>query len=104
MIDEKNRKPPPGRAGTAGRKAGREHEMTPEKIIKALQRAELKQYKVVGFSDDPHKIGVMVYHDYYGPYPDREAIQKHNTACRIAIKNGLRFEQRGYYTATLIYC
>lgn len=78
--------------------------MTAKSLVNALSRAGLNEYKIVGFSDDPQKVGVMVYHDYYGPYPDREAIKKHNDAAKIAIKNKLRFEQRGYYTATLIYC
>lgn len=75
-----------------------------QRIIKALGRAGLVDCKPVILSGVPQKCGVMVYHDYFGPYPDRDAIQKHNTACKIATKNGMRYEQRGHYTATLIYC
>lgn len=47
--------------------------------------------------------GIMVYHDYDGPYPTRETFDQHNTATAAADRNGFRSEQRGHYTATLIW-
>ena len=53
-----------------------------------------------GAEDRP---GIMVYHDYSGLYPDRAAMEKHNAVMNIARRAGLKAEQRGHYTATLIY-
>lgn len=47
--------------------------------------------------------GIMVYHDYNGPYPTRETFDAHNAAVAAATRNGFRSEQRGHYSATLIW-
>ena len=52
------------------------------KIIKALERAGLMENKVCKLSNG--KTGIMVSHDYNGPYPTNEAYKKHYTAEKIA--------------------
>lgn len=47
--------------------------------------------------------GIMVFHEYNGLYPDKNALEKHNAVMNIAGRAGLHAEQRGYYNATLIY-
>ena len=71
--------------------------MSEKNLMKALQRAGITDCKIVSS-------GVLVFHDYCGPYPTRAAIEGHNKACKVAIRNKLRFEQRGHYSATLIFC
>ena len=46
---------------------------------------------------------IMVYHDYDGPYPSRDALQASDIATAYATRHGYSAEQRGHYTATLIY-
>lgn len=69
-------------------------------VINALKRAGL-DYKLYTLTDGT--AGVMVLHDYYGIYPQRETFAAHDTATAIATRRGLRSEQRGHYTGTLIY-
>lgn len=47
--------------------------------------------------------GIMVYHDYDGLYPTREALNACSAAEAYAARHGFHAEDRGYYTATLIY-
>ena len=47
--------------------------------------------------------GIMVYHDYDGPYPSRDALNSCDIATAYATRHGYSAEQRGHYTATLIY-
>lgn len=46
---------------------------------------------------------IMVYHDYEGPYPTRATFDAHNAAAAAASRNGFKYEQRGHYSATLIW-
>lgn len=71
-----------------------------KKIIKALEKAGLNSYKLYTLPDG--KTGIMVNHDYIGPYPTAEALKNHTTAGKIAIKYNCRYEARGYKSATLI--
>lgn len=41
-------------------------------------------------------------HDYTGPYPTREALDKLDTVRRICARYNVRRELRGYYQATYI--
>ena len=41
-------------------------------------------------------------HDYSGPYPTREALDKLDTVRRICARYNVRRELRGYYQATYI--
>lgn len=70
-------------------------------ILRKLHAAGLdaKPVKLTG-----NKNGIMVYHDYFGLYPNAETMRKHNAVENIARAAGLRSEQRGHYSATLIYC
>lgn len=76
-------------------------------ILRKLEKLGL-QYKVVTINRPNGKTGscdgIMVYHDYFGLYPSAETMRKHNAVENIARAAGLRSEQRGHYTATLIYC
>ena len=47
--------------------------------------------------------GIMVYHDYDGLYPSRDALHACDIAEAYATRNGYNAEHRGHYTATLIY-
>lgn len=47
--------------------------------------------------------GIMVYHNYDGPYPSRDALHACDIAEAYARRHGYNSEQRGHYTATLIY-
>ena len=71
-----------------------------KKIIKALEKAGLNSYKLYTLTDG--NTGIMVNHDYIGPYPTAEALKNHTTAGKIAIKYNCRYEARGYKSATLI--
>lgn len=70
------------------------------RILKALARAGLDARPV---DLTGNRRGVMVQHDYYGLYPDAEAIRKAQQARRVAARLGYESETRGHYTATLIY-
>lgn len=86
----------------AGRKG---KDMNTEKLVKALVKAGLTEYKAVNiYNGDDARLGILVLHDYEGPYPTSESRKKHWAAGAIAEKHGLRYEPRGHYTATLIYC
>ena len=41
-------------------------------------------------------------HDYTGPYPTREALEKLDAVRRICARYNVRHELRGYYQATYI--
>lgn len=41
-------------------------------------------------------------HDYTGPYPTREALEKLDTVRRICARYNVRRDLRGYYQATYI--
>ena len=69
-------------------------------ITTALKRAGIA-FKICELTSGTY--GVMAMHDYSGPYPSKEALTAHNTAEKIARRRGLRSEERGHYTATLIY-
>lgn len=73
---------------------------TISKIKNALKRAGL-HFKAVQLIN-PDRRGLMIYHDYSGYYPTREAIAAHTAAERIAAKYNAHSEERGHYTATLI--
>ena len=75
-------------------------------IVKQLEKIGVKYHGVTitnynGSGTDT--TGVMVFHDYNGLYPDKNALEKHNAVMNIARRAGLHAEQRGYYNATLIY-
>lgn len=77
---------------------------TAAKIINALEKAGLHEYKSVSISGNENsRRGIMVLHDYDGPYPTRESYEKHYAVEKIATRNGCRSESRGHNTATLIY-
>lgn len=78
-----------------------------KKIENALKKAGLDYRHVTlmfGEFGENTRPGIMVAHDYEGPYPTDEARALHHKALAIAAKYGCRAEARGYYTATLIYC
>lgn len=54
-------------------------------------------------NDGKERFGIMVKHDYCGPYPTKEALETHVAVANIARHAGFDAEKRGYYTATLIY-
>ena len=77
--------------------------MNTEKVIIALAKAGLTEYKPVTIvNGDERKPGIMVMHDYDGLYPGKEVFEKHHAACKIAKRFGLSAENRGHYVATLI--
>ena len=52
---------------------------------------------------DPEPVPVLIaLHDYTGPYPTREALEKLDTVRRICIRYRVRAEVRGYSQATYI--
>ena len=55
--------------------------------------------------EEVHDIpGIMVEHDYYGPYPYDEIWKSYYYVKRLARAAGYQSEERGYFTGTLIYC
>ena len=51
----------------------------------------------------PEPVPVLIaMHDYTGPYPTREALDKLETVRRICASYNVRRELRGYYQATYI--
>ena len=80
--------------------------MTIANLLRSLQRAGLdaRPTTVYNASDGRYTTpAIMVYHDYNGPYPTREAMNQHEEATARATRNGYHAEQRGHYTATLIF-
>ena len=52
---------------------------------------------------DPEPVPVLIaLHDYTGPYPTREALEKLDTVRRICARYRVRAEVRGYSQATYI--
>ena len=52
---------------------------------------------------DPDPVPVLIaMHDYTGPYPTREALDKLDTVRRICARYNVQRELRGYYQATYI--
>lgn len=52
---------------------------------------------------DPDPVPVLIaLHDYAGPYPTREALEKLDTVHRICARYRVRAEVRGYSQATYI--
>ena len=47
---------------------------------------------------------IIVNHNYTGLYPDKTALNIAEAVRNIAIKNNFRYQHRGYYQATYIYC
>ena len=45
---------------------------------------------------------LIAMHDYTGPYPTREALDRLDTVRRICARYNVRRELRGYYQATYI--
>lgn len=45
---------------------------------------------------------LIAMHDYTGPYPPREALDRLDTVRRICARYNVRRELRGYYQATYI--
>lgn len=72
-----------------------------EKLIKALARAGMDEFKAVTLTEN--RQGLMVKHDYIGPIPSKDALEKCEQARNIADKFGYRSEPRGFKQATLIY-
>ena len=78
--------------------------MNTEKLIRALATVGLTKFKAVNVWDgDVCKPGIMIEHDYTGLYPGVDQLEMHAAACKVARRLGLRAENRGHYTATLIY-
>ncbi len=75
--------------------------MKQDRIIKALTAAGLADVSPVKLTED--RRGLMVHHDYSGPYPTAEALHLAQAARRVADRFGLRSEARGHKSATLIY-
>lgn len=53
--------------------------------------------------DGKERLGIMVKHDYNGPYPTKDALDIHTAVASIARRAGFNADKRGYCTATLIY-
>ena len=52
---------------------------------------------------DPDPVPVLIaLHDYTGPYPTREALDRLDAVRRICARYNVRRELRGYYQATYI--
>lgn len=71
-----------------------------KRLERALKRATL-DYRPGTMGD-----GTPVYivdTNYIGPYPTRESSAKSAAAAKIASAQGLKWENRGYYTAVYIY-
>lgn len=58
-------------------------------------------YNVNGSGKDVD--GIMARHDYSGLYPTRDALETHTAISNIARRGGFTANNRGHYTATLIY-
>lgn len=71
-----------------------------KRIESALKRASL-DYKPATMGDGTPVL--IVDTNYTGPYPTRESSAKSAAAARIASKRGLKWENRGFYTAVYIY-
>lgn len=72
------------------------------KAAAALKKAGITDFENVALTDN--RPGIMVHHNYNGMYPTDGARRISAAAGRVAEKLNLKFESRGYYTATLIYC
>lgn len=71
-----------------------------KRLENALTRAEL-EYRPATMNDGTPVI--IVDTNYPGPYPTRESAAKSAAAARIARARGLKWENRGFYTAVYIY-
>lgn len=58
-------------------------------------------YNVNGSGKDAD--GIIARHDYSGLYPTRDALETHTAISNIARRGGFTANNRGHYTATLIY-
>lgn len=58
-------------------------------------------YNVNGSGKDAE--GIIARHDYGGLYPTQDALEAHATIAKIARRGGFTANNRGHYTATLIY-
>lgn len=58
-------------------------------------------YNVNGSGKDA--AGIIARHDYNGLYPTRDALETHAAISNIARRAGFTANNRGHYTATLIY-
>ena len=72
-----------------------------EKLIIELAKAGMSEFKAVNLTED--RRGIMVKHDYIGPIPTVDALEKGERAQRIAQRLGYKSEPRGHKQATLIY-
>lgn len=71
-----------------------------KRLERALTRAAL-EYKPATMGDGTPVF--IVNTNYAGPYPTRESAAKSAAAARIASKRGLKYENRGFYTAVYIF-
>lgn len=75
--------------------------MKQDRITAALTAAGLLDVQPVKLTGD--RRGLLVRHDYIGPYPTADALRLADAARRVADRFGLRSEERGHKSATLIY-
>ena len=71
-----------------------------KRLERALKRAAL-EYRPATMGDGTPVF--IVNTNYSGPYPTRESSAKSAAAAKIASARGLKWENRGYYTAVYIY-
>lgn len=58
-------------------------------------------YNIDGTGENAEMI--IVNHEYTGLYPTKQALNIHENARNIAVKNNFRYQNRGHYQATFIY-
>ena len=75
---------------------------TLDKIQRRLSRAGISTRRnYINTERGPVPV-LIAEHDYTGPYPTREALDKLDTVRRICARYNVRRELRGYYQATYI--
>ena len=75
-------------------------------IVKAVGAEKLDRYDVYEYTTQTPgvtRIGLLLRHDYDGTYPTRDVLFTHDLIRKAAARRGLRCEQRGNYTGTLVY-
>lgn len=77
--------------------------MNIEKLFKNITREGFTARRVMVSTGDESTPGIMVSHDYEGLYPTFETWTTFYRIQKLARAAGFQSEERGYFTATLIW-